>query len=93
MQFRSTQQKAYVLEANATGMNTGNKSKKFFLNLEKQRGAQNTIKKIIDQTHFRMNKGLLRGFFNITRTNNCGRNFLSRNNIPKLSHEKNKQTL
>ena len=36
MQFRSTQQKAYVLEANATGMNTGNKSKKFFWNLEKQ---------------------------------------------------------
>ena len=38
-----------------------------------------------------MNKGLLRGFFNITRTNNCGRNFLSRNNIPKLSHEKKKK--
>ena len=45
----------------------------------------------MDQTHFRMNNGILRGFFNITRTNNCGRNFLSRNDIPKLSHEKKKK--
>ena len=66
---------------------------KFFMNLEKQWGAQNKIKKIMDQTHFRMNNGILRGFFNITRTNNCGRNFLSRNDIPKLSHEKKNKTL
>ena len=43
MQFTTTSQKAYVLEANATGINTS-KSQQFFFNLEKQRGAQSTIK-------------------------------------------------
>ena len=57
MQFTTTSQKAFVLEANATGMNTA-KNFFFFLNLEKQQGAQNTRKKLIvdnketiDQTH------------------------------------------
>ena len=57
MQFATTSQKAFVLEANATGMNTA-KNIFFFLNLEKQQGAQNTRKKLIvdnketiDRTH------------------------------------------
>ena len=38
----------YKLEANATGMNMSkNQQNFFFLNLEKQRGAQNTIKKFL----------------------------------------------
>ena len=41
-------QRAYVLEADATGMNTvKNQEFFFFLNLEKQQRAQNTIKKLI----------------------------------------------
>ena len=58
MQFTTTSQKAYVLEANVTGYELREKSTKFFLNLEKQPGSQNTIKKLIvedkkttDQTH------------------------------------------
>ena len=58
MQFATTIQKAYVLEANATGINTVKDQKKFFFNLEKQQGAQNTIKKLLvddketaDQAH------------------------------------------
>ena len=39
MQFTTTWQKGYVLEANATGINTAKKSF-FFFNLEKQHGAQ-----------------------------------------------------
>ena len=39
------------LEANATGMSTAKNQQNFFKNSEKQRGAQNTIKKfIIDDT-------------------------------------------
>ena len=48
---------AIVLDANATGMNT-TKNQHFFLNLAKQQGVENTIKKLIaddmkikDQTH------------------------------------------
>ena len=59
MEFTNTSQKAYVLEANATGVNTGKNQQFFFLNLEKERAAQNTIRKklivddkeTIDQTH------------------------------------------
>ena len=58
MKFTTTSQKAHVLGANATGMNTAKKSTNFFLNLEKQRGSQNTIKKLVadnkeitDKTH------------------------------------------
>ena len=42
-------QRAYVLEADATGMNTVKNQEFFFffLNLEKQQRAQNTIKKLI----------------------------------------------
>ena len=47
MQVTTASQRAYVLEANATGMNTGKNQQFFFLNLEKQPGAQNTIKKLI----------------------------------------------
>ena len=44
-------QKALELEANATGMSTAKNQQNFFKNSEKQRGAQNTIKKfIIDDT-------------------------------------------
>ena len=57
MQFTTTSQKAYILEANATGIYTV-KNLFFFLDLEQQQGAQNTIKKLngddketTDQTH------------------------------------------
>ena len=48
LQFRYKQQKAYDLEANEDVINrTKNRpsTKLFFLNLEKQRGAQNTKEK------------------------------------------------
>ena len=44
MQFTTTSRKVHILEANATGMNE--KSVQFFLNLDKQRGAQNIIKNL-----------------------------------------------
>ena len=54
----TTSQKAQELGANATGMNMAKNRQSFFLNLEKQRGSQNAIKKlfvddkeITDQTH------------------------------------------
>ena len=57
MQFTTTSQKAYILEANATGIYTV-KNLFFFLDLEQQQGTQNTIKKLngddketTDQTH------------------------------------------
>ena len=37
----------YKLKANATGMNMPKNQQNFFLNLEKQRGAQNTIKNFL----------------------------------------------
>ena len=40
MQFTTTSQKGYVLEANATGINTAKNQQFFFFNLEKQHGAQ-----------------------------------------------------
>ena len=46
IQFMIMLQKLFVLEANANGMKIKKKSTKFFLNLEKQRGAQNTIKEL-----------------------------------------------
>ena len=49
MQFTTTSQKAYILEANATGIYTVKNLFFFFfffLNLEQQQGAQNTIKKL-----------------------------------------------
>ena len=42
MQFTTTSQKVYVLEANSTGMNTAKNQQNFFLNLEKQGAAHNT---------------------------------------------------
>ena len=48
IKFTTTSQKAYELEANVTGMNMAQKSTKFFLNLEKQRGSQSIIKLVID---------------------------------------------
>ena len=44
MQFMTTLQKAFLLEANATGMNIAKIQQKFSLGLEKQRGAQKKIK-------------------------------------------------
>ena len=41
----TTSQKAQELGANATGMNMAKNRQSFFLNLEKQRGSQNAIKK------------------------------------------------
>ena len=41
-----TSQKVYELKANANDMNTEDSRQYYFLNLEKQRGAQNTIKKL-----------------------------------------------
>ena len=41
-----TSQKVYELKANANDMNTEDSRQYCFLNLEKQRGAQNTIKKL-----------------------------------------------
>ena len=43
-QFTNTSQKAYVLKANVTGMNTAKNEQFFCWNLEKQRRAQNIIK-------------------------------------------------
>ena len=47
IQFMTTSQKAYILEANAISMNTV-KNQQFFFKIQKkkQRGAQNIIKKI-----------------------------------------------
>ena len=66
MQFMIMLQKGFVLDANVTGMNKAKNQQKFFLNLEKQQGAQNTIKKLIvddkeitDQIQFRMYNGIL----------------------------------
>ena len=59
-------EKGFVLDANVTGMSIAKNQQNFFLNLEKQQGAQNTIKKLIvddkeitDQIHFRMYNGIL----------------------------------
>ena len=41
-----TSQKVYELKTNANDMNTEDSQQYYFLNLEKQRGAQNTIKKL-----------------------------------------------
>ena len=47
MQFTITLQEAYELEANATSMSTTKIQKKKKINLEKQWGAQSTIKRLI----------------------------------------------
>ena len=47
MQFMIILQKVFVLEANCKWYGHSKKSTKFFLNLEKQIGAQNTIKNLI----------------------------------------------
>ena len=47
MKFTTTSQMAHELGVNATGMNSAKISIFFFLNLEKQRGSQNTIKKLV----------------------------------------------
>ena len=47
MQVTTTSQKAYILRSKCYCMNTA-KIYKFFLNLQKQREAQNAIKKLID---------------------------------------------
>ena len=58
MKFPTTSQKAHELEANTTGMNMAKNRQFFFLNLEKQRGSQKTIRKLVvddkeitEQTH------------------------------------------
>ena len=59
MKFTATSQKTHELGANVTGISTAKNWQFFFLNLEKQRGSQNTIKTLVvedkeitDQTHF-----------------------------------------
>ena len=47
MQFTITLQEAYELEANAISMSTTKIQKKKKINLEKQWGAQSTIKRLI----------------------------------------------
>ena len=47
MKFTTTLQKTHELEANATGMNMAKNRQIFYLNLEKQRGSQNIIKKLV----------------------------------------------
>ena len=47
MQYTITLQKAYKLQANATGMSTSKNQQFLFKNLEKQRVAQNIIKELI----------------------------------------------
>ena len=58
IKFTTTSQKAHELGENVTGINMAKNGKIFFLNLEKQRGSQNTIKKLVvddkeitEQTH------------------------------------------
>ena len=46
MEFTNISQKAYVLEAKVTGGNSA-KNQQFFLNLEKQQGAQKAMKKLL----------------------------------------------
>ena len=76
------------------------KSTKFFVSLEKQRGAQNTIKKfivddneIIDQTHIlEYLKEFYETFFKKCKQKTAAeiKNFLRHLNIPKLSEDKSK---
>ena len=58
MLFTTTSQKAYVLEANPTGMNTAKNQPKFFFEFRKTRRSSQHNKKLIvddketaDQTH------------------------------------------
>ena len=101
MQFTTTSQKVYVLEANAANWyEHSEKSTKFFLNLEKQRGAQNTVEKLIvddkettDQTHI---LECIKEFYETLfkkreqKTVTEIKSFLSHINIPKLSEDKRK---
>ena len=47
MKFTTTSQNAHELGANVTGMKMAKKLTNFFLNLEKQRGSQNTLKHLL----------------------------------------------
>ena len=47
MKFTTTLQMAHELGVNATCMNSAKISNFFFLNLEKQRRSQNTVKKLV----------------------------------------------
>ena len=77
MKFTTTLQEAHELGANVTGMNMTKNGQFFFLNLEKPRGSQNTIKKlsvddkeITDQTYSRTHQRILRNSFQNTGTKN-----------------------
>ena len=93
-------QKLFVLEANANGMKIKKKSTKFFLNLEKQRGAQNTIKKLIvddkemiDKIHIlEYIRELYETLFNKRKQKTASeiKIFLRPLNIPELPEDKSK---
>ena len=88
-------QKALELEANATGMSTAKNQQNFFKNSEKQRGAQNTIKKfIIDDTEVTDQTCILnhiKDFYEALfkkreqKTTAEIKNFLNAIDVPKLS--------
>ena len=86
-------QKVFVLEANANDMNLAKNQQ----NLEKQRGAQNTIKKlivddkeIIDQTHILEYKENFTKLFKKRKQKTAAeiKHFLRHLNIPKLPEDK-----
>ena len=104
MQLTTTSQKAFVLKANATGMNIA-KNLQFFiylfiylfiLNLEKQWRAQNTIKKPIvfkikDQRHIlECISEFYKSLFKKWKRKTAAeiKSFLSHINIAKLSEDK-----
>ena len=100
MQFTTISQKVYVLEAKVIGMNTTKNQQFIFFNLEKQRGAQNTIKKLIvddkettDQSHI---LECIKEFYEILfkkrkqKTVAEIKSSLCHINIPKLPEDKRK---
>ena len=69
IKFTTTSQKAYELEGDVTGMNMA-KNRKYFLNVEKQRGSQNTIKKLVIDSKERTHLRILRNSFQNAGTKN-----------------------
>ena len=100
MQLTTTLQKAFVLKANATGMNIAKKNLffiyLFILNLEKQWRAQNTIKKPIvfkikDQRHIlECISEFYESLFKKWKRKTAAeiKSFISHMNIAKLSEDK-----
>ena len=99
MQFTTTSQKAYVLEANAAGMNTAKNKQNFFefrITMKSSKYNKKLIvddKETTDQTHILES---IKEFYETLfkkreqRTKTEIKSFLSHINIPKLSEDKAK---